>query len=258
MGLPVPKQFMKIDGETMVAKTTRVFACNKLVDAVVVVFPQKYVQKIERSREEQSNIFAAGATKKRMLEVKKGREKESAVEGIRHAVYGTQRAHIKNAILKGIGEIRENLKFMAKNAGKKCVITVGDETRGGSVKNGLAALPDDIEIVLVHDAARPYVDERIVNDVIAAAEVHGAAVPTVPLKDSLRTARCGVNRDDYFLVQTPQGFSRRILQAAYYEAERKGMQAADDAALVEAMGEQVVMVEGSYKNIKITTVEDLE
>lgn len=259
MGLPVPKQFMNIDGETMVAKTTRVFACNKFIDVVIILFPPKFMEKSEiKKTEESASIKRSGKARDKSSKVKIQKEKLPEVHGIKQAIYGTQRAHIKAAILSGIGEIRDNLKFMVKQAGKKCIVVTGDSSRGGSVRNGLMALPDDISIVLVHDAARPYVDDRMINDVIAAADIHGAAVPTVPLKDSLRTVDGGVDRDDYFLVQTPQGFRRDLLVEAYKEAEKTGEKASDDASLVERIGHRVFMVGGSYRNIKITTVEDLE
>lgn len=259
MGLPVPKQFMKIDGETMVAKTTRVFACNKFIDVVIILFPPKFMEKAEaKNPENPANAEWNGIVRDKASREKAQKEKLPEVHGIKQAIYGTQRAHIKAAILSGIGEVRDNLKFLVKQAGKKCIVITGDSSRSGSVRNGLMALPDDISIVLVHDAARPYVDDGMINDVIAAADMHGAAVPAVPLKDSLRTVDGGVDRDDYFLVQTPQGFRREVLVAAYNEAEKAGEKASDDASLVDRIGQRVFMVSGSYRNIKITTVEDLE
>ena len=259
MGLPVPKQFMNIDGETMVAKTTRVFACNKFIDVVIILFPPKFMEKTEMKKSENPvNAEWKGIVRDRASKEKVQKERLPEVHGIKQAIYGTQRAHIKAAILSGIGEVRDNLKFLVKQAGKKCIVITGDSSRSGSVRNGLMALPDDISIVLVHDAARPYVDDGMINDVIAAADMHGAAVPAVPLKDSLRTVDGGVDRDDYFLVQTPQGFRREVLVAAYNEAEKTGEKASDDASLVDRIGQRVFMVSGSYRNIKITTVEDLE
>ncbi len=131
----------------------------------------------------------------------------------------------------------------------------GGETRSGSVRAGLDALPESATHVLVHDAARPLVTAEVVARVVASLESGSSAVvPVVPVVDTLR-GRNGatVNRDDLVAVQTPQGFTIDQLVTAHQSGET----ATDDASLVERSGATVVHVEGVSENIKITYEADL-
>lgn len=138
----------------------------------------------------------------------------------------------------------------------------GGEERQDSVRAGLAALPE-VEVVLVHDAARPFIRAALIDAVAAAALTHGAAVPTLPVPDTLkRVAADGrvvetVSRDGLHLAQTPQGFRPEVLKRAHAAAGRDGVRGTDDAALVERLGETVAVVPGDPLNIKITTPSDL-
>ncbi len=144
----------------------------------------------------------------------------------------------------------------------RVVLVLGGEERQDSVLRGLEAL-EEAAIVLVHDAARPLVPAALIDAVIDAAIAHGAAVPVLPVVDTVK--RIGpdgavvatVRRDDLRLVQTPQGFRTDLLRAAYARAAREGVRATDDAGLVERCGGRVVVVPGSPRNIKITTPADL-
>ena len=132
----------------------------------------------------------------------------------------------------------------------------GGATRSASVRCGLAAVPDDVDVVLVHDGARPLATpdlfRRVVEAVLAGAD---AVVPGVPVVDSLRTTDGRVMaRDGVMAVQTPQGFSAESLRAAH----AGGGEASDDATLVEASGGTVVVVEGEVTNLKITRPADLD
>jgi 2-C-methyl-D-erythritol 4-phosphate cytidylyltransferase len=135
------------------------------------------------------------------------------------------------------------------------VVVAGDDTRSGSVRRGLAALPDDATLVLVHDAARPVpvidVWQRVVDALGAGAE---AVVPAVPVTDTVRNVEGGtVDRTRLVTVQTPQGFRVDGLRRAH----ANGDDATDDAALVERAGGTVVIVEGDPRNMKITNTTDL-
>lgn len=134
-------------------------------------------------------------------------------------------------------------------------VVAGGATRSGSVRAGLAAVPDDVNIVLVHDAARPVPCPEVWTAVVAAiAEGADAAVPGVPVVDTLRERDGGtVDRDRFVAVQTPQGFRAAALRAAH-AGDPEGT---DDASLVEAAGGRVVVVEGDPRNIKVTTPVDL-
>lgn len=139
-------------------------------------------------------------------------------------------------------------------------VAVGAATRSGSVRAGLAALPVDAEIVIVHDAARPLASPGLFAAVIAAVRAGAdAAVPGVPVVDTLKRVDGDrvvetVPRAGLVAVQTPQAFRA----AALFAAHEGGDDATDDAGLVEAQGGTVVVVPGEIHNRKITRPEDLE
>ena len=135
------------------------------------------------------------------------------------------------------------------------VVVAGADTRSGSVRAGLAAVPADAEVVVVHDAARPLAGPELFRDVVAAVRAGAdAAVPGVPVVDTLRARTGGtVDRDGLVAVQTPQAFRAGPLRAAH----TGGAEASDDASLVEAGGGKVVVVNGSPSNLKITRPDDL-
>lgn len=131
----------------------------------------------------------------------------------------------------------------------------GGPTRSDSVRAGLAALPSSADSVLIHDAARPLVPVAVVDRVVAALfDGAEAVVPVVPVTDSLRT-RGGraVDRAGLVAVQTPQGFDLATLSAAH----RSGLDASDDATLIELIGRPVRHVDGDPVNLKITFAHDL-
>lgn len=134
-------------------------------------------------------------------------------------------------------------------------VVAGGATRSASVRAGLAVVPEGATVILVHDAARPLATEALFRRVIAAVRAGAAAaVPGVAVADSLRSRQGGVvDRDQLVAVQTPQGFPAPVLR----EAHRGGRDASDDAALVEALGHAVVIVEGEVANFKLTTPLDL-
>jgi 2-C-methyl-D-erythritol 4-phosphate cytidylyltransferase len=134
-------------------------------------------------------------------------------------------------------------------------VVAGGATRSESVRHGLVVVPAHVDVVVVHDAARPVpvpgVWERVLAAVDAGAD---AAVPAIPLTDSLRRVDGpAVDRTGLVSVQTPQGFRASVLRAAH----ATGADATDDASLVEAAGGRVVLVEGDPANLKITTPVDL-
>jgi len=139
----------------------------------------------------------------------------------------------------------------------------GGAERQDSMRAGLAALPPDVELVAVHDAARPLVRPGDVSAVVAAARDHGAALLAVPLRDTLKRVRDGqvaetLPRVACWAAQTPQVFRADWLREALSKAEADGFQGTDDAQLVERLGIAVRVVEGDPRNLKITWPEDLE
>src|SRR5579863_391962 len=153
---------------------------------------------------------------------------------------------------------------------KKTVLLEGGENRQQSVANGLAAVSlsaHDDDIVLVHDAVRPFVTEEMIRDVIEAANKYGAAIAGVPAVDTVkqveRTAegaliRATIPRERIVMAQTPQGFRYSVIKKAFDEASADGFVGTDEASLVERSGHPVAVVMGSSRNIKITTPGDLE
>jgi 2-C-methyl-D-erythritol 4-phosphate cytidylyltransferase len=139
------------------------------------------------------------------------------------------------------------------------VITIGGDTRFESVRNGLALLDEQQALVAIHDAARPFVSEEAIRQCFEVAAQKGNAVPCVKLNDSLRkisnNINHSVNRNEFRIIQTPQCFLSSLIKKAFNEAE--GTAFTDDAAVLEATGEQIVLVEGNEENIKITSPHDL-
>ena len=150
----------------------------------------------------------------------------------------------------------------------KMHVVVGGDHRQHSVANALAAVDADAQdVVLVHDAVRPFVDSEIIESVIEAAAKHGAAIAGLPAVDTIkqveRTAEGAiitstVPRERVVMAQTPQGFRYELLKGVFDDAAQDGFIGTDEASLVERAGHEVAVVMGSPRNIKITTPADME
>jgi 2-C-methyl-D-erythritol 4-phosphate cytidylyltransferase len=137
----------------------------------------------------------------------------------------------------------------------------GGESRAESVRAGLAVVPDDVAVIVVHDAARPLAGPELFGAVVDAARTEGTGgvVPVLSVSDTLKRTSRGVvlstvDRDGLVTVQTPQAFDAATLRAAH----RSGRDATDDAGLLEAVGATVRTVPGDPRNLKITGPDDLE
>ncbi len=168
---------------------------------------------------------------------------------------------IQSIVIVGHKDHLKRFEGLHRDFGKVSAVVSGGATRSDSVKCGLAAV-GEAEIVLVHDAARPLVDAGMVNRLLAALKTHKAAITAVPVKATIKQVNAKTMTVDRTLprnllwdVQTPQGFDRAVLVQAH--AKKFTAQATDDAILVEHLGVPVKVVMGSYRNIKITTPEDL-
>lgn len=138
----------------------------------------------------------------------------------------------------------------------------GGNERQTSVYNGIQAVESDADIILVHDGARPFITEHDIDEVIKEAVEHGASTIGTPVKDTMKKAanlfvQETIPRETLFSIQTPQAFQTKLLQKAHKKAKEEGYRGTDDASLVEWIGRPVRIVTGSYRNIKITTPEDL-
>ena len=144
----------------------------------------------------------------------------------------------------------------------RLLVSTGGKDRGESVMNGLEDLPDELAVAVIHDAARPLVTDATIDAVIAEARKGHGAVAALPVVDTLKEVdRDGritrtLDRDGLWRAQTPQAFPLRVIEHAYVEAERAGVTATDDAALVERLGLEVVVVRGSERAMKVTEESD--
>ena len=145
-------------------------------------------------------------------------------------------------------------------------LVAGGKRRMDSVKNGLSAVSEDVDYVIIHDGCRPFIDNKMISSALGAAEIFGAAITGMPVKPTIKEVEKGnfvaatLKRETLVDVQTPQAFRKDLLLRAYDKALSEGAETAeatDDSALVERTGIKVKVVDGSYRNIKITTQEDL-
>lgn len=139
---------------------------------------------------------------------------------------------------------------------------MGGDTRTASVLAGVREAEEGASLIAVHDGARPLVSQSVLEQVILRARECGAAAPAVPVKDTLKQAKDGVvtatpDRASLYAVQTPQVFEAALIRTALTKALEEGASLTDDCSAVERLGVGVALTRGDYRNIKITTPEDL-
>lgn len=172
---------------------------------------------------------------------------------------------VQKILLMASADGKEDVQALWDTYGWKKVAAVleGGKERQNSVANGLAFVENDTDIVLIHDGVRPFVTEEMIADSIAAAQQFGSTVIGVPAKDTIKVcspegmAIETPDRSTLWQIQTPQTFQRDLIIQAYQKADKEGFLGTDDASVAEFAGHQVKVVMGSYRNIKITTKEDL-
>jgi 2-C-methyl-D-erythritol 4-phosphate cytidylyltransferase / 2-C-methyl-D-erythritol 2,4-cyclodiphosphate synthase len=162
----------------------------------------------------------------------------------------------------------ERVRSQLRSPGKPVAFVAGGRRRQDSVARALARVSAESDIVVVHDAARPFVSAALIDRTIAAGAEHGAAIAALPVRDTVKQATgdrhsgsrpiaATLPREDIFLAQTPQAFRRDVLVRAFAVARNHGGDATDEATLAERAGCPVYLVEGEPGNVKITTAEDL-
>lgn len=155
-------------------------------------------------------------------------------------------------------EILETYKF-----NKVLKLVIGGRLRQDSVRNGLEAIENPCDIVIIHDGARPFVSPSFIEKGIFLMEMFDAVIPALPVKDTIKTvSKEGfvmktLERDSLWNVQTPQTFKYDLIIKAYRDGMSKKLYGYDDATFLEHMGKKIKVIEGSPYNIKITTPEDL-
>ena len=208
-------------------------------------------------------IVAAGSGKrlgsslpKQFLKVRGRTILEMSVEAFE------QNKYVDEIFVAANADYCELTEKLCRGFSKLKKIVAGGAERQDSVRAALDCLRGENGIVLVHDAARPFVSEAVINAVIEGTADFGAAIPTVPAKDTIRqvdgTGSRTLQRETLACVQTPQGFRISLLKHAFEKAQAEGFLGTDDASLVERMGINISMVQGEDANRKITTREDLE
>jgi 2-C-methyl-D-erythritol 4-phosphate cytidylyltransferase len=198
------------------------------------------------------------------------------LDGVPLVVFTLRRLAACEAIGEFIIAVRgEEVARMTERAAEEKLrqpvrVVRGGGTRQESVGRALCEAPTETEIVLVHDAVRPFVTREQAERVIAEARARGAAILGIPAIDTVKEVKRGslpedvalvtatVPRERIVLAQTPQAFAHALLKDAFARAEQDGVTASDEAALVERLGHPVHVVQGSERNIKITRPADME
>jgi 2-C-methyl-D-erythritol 4-phosphate cytidylyltransferase len=167
-----------------------------------------------------------------------------------------------------IDGFRKRLGKEADLRRKKIELVVGGEHRQQSVENALNAVSaGDDDIILVHDAVRPFITAEIIQEVIEAAKKYGAAIAGLPAVDTVKQVertsegaiiKATIPRASIVLAQTPQGFRYSVIKKVFDEAAADGFTGTDEASLAERSGHEVAVVMGSAKNIKITSPGDMD
>ena len=142
-------------------------------------------------------------------------------------------------------------------------LTAGGDTRQQSVLNGVGCLSEQVEYVVIHDGARPFADRQLIDRCLQSAVEHQAATAAVPVKDTIKQAAddgsiaATPDRSRLYLTQTPQIFRAQLYRRAAEQAQAEGLDFTDDCQLMEHLGHRVWLAQGDYRNIKITTPEDI-
>ena len=152
---------------------------------------------------------------------------------------------------------------LTRSMPKVKAVVAGGKSRQESVNLGLNALSDKVKLAAIQDGARPLITWQVIDRVVRAAHTHGAAIPCVPVKDTIKIGNGGIvketpDRATLFAAQTPQVFDFDLLRGALKKAELDEYAVTDDASAVEYMGMNVKIVEGDERNIKVTTPMDLK
>lgn len=212
-------------------------------------------------------IVAAGTGSRMKKDINKQFIKLKNKEIVAHTIEKFYNSENIDDIVVVIREDEE--EYFNKNIKEKYGFTnikvaYGGNERQDSVFNGIKMLKKECDVVLIHDGARPFVTDDIIKRSINKANEHNAIVVGVKVKDTIKVVSDNgnivdtPNRSYLWAVQTPQVFKYDIITKAYEDAYNNNYYGTDDAMLVERIGYNVKMIEGSYNNIKITTQEDLE
>ena len=212
-------------------------------------------------------IVAAGTGSRMKKDINKQFIKLNNKEIVAHTIdkfYNSENIDDIVVVIREDEEEYFNKNIKEKYGFTNIKVAHGGNERQDSVFNGIKMLKKECEVVLIHDGARPFVTDDIIRRSINKANEHNAIVVGVKVKDTIKVVSDNgnivdtPNRSYLWAVQTPQVFKYDIITKAYEDAYNNNYYGTDDAMLVERIGYNVRMIEGSYNNIKITTQEDLE
>ncbi|GIM33593.1 2-C-methyl-D-erythritol 4-phosphate cytidylyltransferase [Paraclostridium bifermentans] len=212
-------------------------------------------------------IVAAGTGSRMKKDINKQFIKLNNKEIVAHTIdkfYNSENIDDIVVVIREDEEEYFNKNIKEKYGFTNIKVAHGGNERQDSVFNGIKMLKKECDVVLIHDGARPFVTDDIIRRSINKANEHNAIVVGVKVKDTIKVVSDNgnivdtPNRSYLWAVQTPQVFKYDIITKAYEDAYNNNYYGTDDAMLVERIGYNVKMIEGSYNNIKITTQEDLE
>ncbi|GAA0093401.1 2-C-methyl-D-erythritol 4-phosphate cytidylyltransferase [Paraclostridium bifermentans] len=212
-------------------------------------------------------IVAAGTGSRMKKDINKQFIKLNNKEIVAHTIdkfYNSENIDDIVVVIREDEEEYFNKNIKEKYGFTNIKVAHGGNERQDSVFNGIKMLKKECDVVLIHDGARPFVTDDIIKRSINKANEHNAIVVGVKVKDTIKVVSDNgnivdtPNRSYLWAVQTPQVFKYDIITKAYEDAYNNNYYGTDDAMLVERIGYNVKMIEGSYNNIKITTQEDLE
>lgn len=213
-------------------------------------------------------IIVAGGSGKRMgMNIKKQFIELDGKATLAHTIEVFNKCKIIDEIIVVVGKAdKEKVRteiVSRYDYSKVTQIVEGGKERQDSVYNGLMSVSDEVQYVMIHDGARPFISEEILEKAFIMTKERHATVVAVPVKDTIKVVNEALevegtpNRSTLWSIQTPQSFKKELLMEAYAYAKEEGLTVTDDSMLVEAYGKKVYIVEGDYNNIKITTPEDL-
>lgn len=213
-------------------------------------------------------IIVAGGSGKRMgMNIKKQFIELDGKATLAHTIEVFNKCKIIDEIIVVVGKAdkeKVRTEIVSRYDYRKVIqIVEGGKERQDSVYNGLMSVSDEVQYVMIHDGARPFISEEILEKAFIMTKERHATVVAVPVKDTIKVVNEALevegtpNRSTLWSIQTPQSFKKELLMEAYAYAKEEGLTVTDDSMLVEAYGKKVYIVEGDYNNIKITTPEDL-
>lgn len=213
-------------------------------------------------------VIVAGGSGKRMgMKIKKQFIELEGKAILAHTIEAFNKCKVIDEIIVVVGkeDIAKVKTEIVSRYGYDKVIQIieGGTERQESVYNGLMAVTKEVQYVMIHDGARPFISQEILEKALIMTKEKHATVVAVPVKDTIKVVNEALeveatpNRSTLWSVQTPQSFKKELLIKAYGYAKEKSLIVTDDSMLVEAYGKKVHVVEGDYNNIKITTSEDL-